>query len=192
MVKNNKAKIGGTAEKQHLIHTFSAIFHKSPNLHQIHSTTKFSGSKYIFCFSRYIFIDSGPPAKPESAGQCPQSNWNLSISCYGAGAPCLPLTREVPRRGGGRETSNKVLVFSLPQSASLTAPTSDGAFGVRCNCSINCNLTTAGTIPSGLGQLRQSLHRARTAHRGIPTNCNCAVSQLKCTKTVHKKSIFFY
>ena len=132
LVKNNKAKIGETAEKQHLIHTFSAIFRKSPNLHQIHSTTKFSGSKYIFCFSRYIFIDSGPPAKPESAGQCPQSNWNLSISCYGAGAPCLPLTREVPRRGGGRETSCKDLGFSLPQSASLTAPSSEGAFGVRC------------------------------------------------------------
>ena len=70
LVKNNKAKIGETAEKQHLIHTFSAIIRKSPNLHQIHSTTKFSGSKYIFCFSRYIFIDSAPAGSLH----CPMQN----------------------------------------------------------------------------------------------------------------------
>ena len=97
LVKNNKAKIGETAEKQHLIHTFSAIFRKSPNLHQIHSTTKFSGSKYIFCFSRYIFIDSARRRNRNLPGSAHnqigiyRSDDFMHLSCFGKkGAPKKP------------------------------------------------------------------------------------------------------
>ena len=37
--------------------------------------------------------------------------------------PSLPLMREVAQRAGGRDE-----VFSLPQSPSVTAPSSEGAF----------------------------------------------------------------
>ena len=53
-----------------------------------------------------------------SAPQCDKMNLNFSLSscCTGAGAPCLPLTREVPRRGGGREIRCDSLLFSPPVS----------------------------------------------------------------------------
>ena len=47
----------------------------------------------------------------------------------------LPLTREVPRRGRGREMkkADMEIYNSLPQSASLTAPSSEGALMRGCN-----------------------------------------------------------
>ena len=66
------------------------------------------------------------------------SNWSLSGSLKGI-EKSLPLTREVARlcRDGVRETLKRLrkhqnrdyteLFLSLPQSASLTAPSSEGA-----------------------------------------------------------------
>ncbi len=58
----------------------------------------------------------------------------------GRGYPCLPLMREVGRRKATQRERKpesllfvgkkvKLYRFSLPQSASLTAPSSEGAFG---------------------------------------------------------------
>ena len=45
----------------------------------------------------------------------------------------LPLMREVAQRAGGRENMKFRHFYSLPQSASLTAPSSEGAFRIGAN-----------------------------------------------------------
>jgi hypothetical protein len=56
LVKNNKRKMWKTGPKQQNIHTFLQYFCQSPNLHQIHTNTKYHSCKYIFSLFQYKFI----------------------------------------------------------------------------------------------------------------------------------------
>ena len=104
----------------------------------------------------------------------------------GAGAPCLPQLRAKSRlrrlrsaqacgpsdEGGGpkgRRERNMLhlLAFSLPQSASLTAPSTEGAFGALLTCKINSNLSP---VPSYRAERRDIVRaegtRSQPGHPG--------------------------
>ena len=75
----------------------------------------------------------------------------------------------------GRRERNKLQslgFFSPPVSFADSPLVRGGRWGAVHDGAPKCNLTTAGTIPSGFGQLRQLPHRARIVRGDSPPKCN--------------------